>query len=56
MDQRECNAAYKVAGTLINWCTPGPREARTRKIDGRPDHFHHPFGLLPEHDGLPLSH
>ncbi|WP_436790698.1 tryptophan 7-halogenase [Yinghuangia sp. YIM S10712] len=56
MDQRECNAAYKVAGNLINWCTPGPREARTRKIDGRPDHFHHPFGLLPEHDGLPLSH
>ncbi|WP_447034981.1 tryptophan halogenase family protein [Streptomyces sp. DSM 118878] len=52
----ECNAAYKVAVKFINWSTPGKGEAHAREIDGRPDHFHHPFGLLPEHDGLPLSH
>ncbi|RBM18574.1 tryptophan halogenase family protein [Streptomyces sp. PT12] len=52
----ECNAAYKVAVKFVNWRTPGEGQAAARTIDGRPDHFYHPFGLLPEHDGVPLSH
>ncbi|MCT2593173.1 tryptophan 7-halogenase [Streptomyces sp. N2-109] len=52
----ECNAAFKVAVKFINWRTPGKGEAQARQLNGRPDHFHHPFGLLPEHDGVPLSH
>nr|6UL2_A Chain A, Tryptophan 6-halogenase [uncultured bacterium]6UL2_B Chain B, Tryptophan 6-halogenase [uncultured bacterium]6UL2_C Chain C, Tryptophan 6-halogenase [uncultured bacterium]6UL2_D Chain D, Tryptophan 6-halogenase [uncultured bacterium]8TTI_A Chain A, Tryptophan 6-halogenase [uncultured bacterium]8TTI_B Chain B, Tryptophan 6-halogenase [uncultured bacterium]8TTI_C Chain C, Tryptophan 6-halogenase [uncultured bacterium]8TTI_D Chain D, Tryptophan 6-halogenase [uncultured bacterium]8TT len=52
----ECNAAFKTAVKFINWRTPGPGEAKARTIDGRPDHFYHPFGLLPEHGQVPLSH
>jgi tryptophan halogenase len=52
----ECNASFKMAVKFINWRTPGPGEPHARVLNGRPDHFHHPFGILPEHEGLPLSH
>ena len=44
----ECNASFKVAVKFINWKTGG--------LNGKTDHFYHPFGLLPSHDGIPLSH
>jgi len=53
---RECNAAFKMAVKFVNWRTPGEGEAGSRQRDGRPDHFYHPFGLLPSHDQIPLSH
>ncbi|MFB4313838.1 tryptophan halogenase family protein [Actinomadura sp. 21ATH] len=53
---RECNAAFKTAVKFINWRTPGPGEAQAREYQGGTDHFYHPFGLLPERDGIPLSH
>jgi hypothetical protein len=53
---RECNASFKVAVKFINWRTPGPGSAQARSWDGRPDHFFHPFGLLPSQDQIPLSH
>ncbi len=53
---RECNASFKMAVKFINWRTPGPGQATAREWNGRPDVFHHPFGLLPSHDGVPLSH
>lgn len=43
-----CNAAFKVAVKFINWKTGG--------LDGKTDHFYHPFGLLPTCDNIPLSH
>jgi tryptophan 6-halogenase len=53
---RECNASFKTAVKFINWRTPGAGEAASRPIEGQKDHFYHPFGLLPNHDGIPLSH
>ncbi|AGM07919.1 tryptophan halogenase family protein [Amycolatopsis keratiniphila] len=53
---RECNASFKTAVRFVNWRTPGRGEAEARDLEGRPDHFFHPFGLLPTHDGVPLSH
>jgi hypothetical protein len=53
---RECNASYKMAVKFINWRTSGAGSATAREHEGRPDHFYHPFGLLPAHDQLPLSH
>lgn len=53
---RECNASFKMAVKFVNWRTPGAGEATAREFEGRPDHFYHPFGLLPEHDRIPLSH
>jgi len=53
---RECNAAFKIAVKFINWRTPGPGSATARQWHGRPDHFFHPFGLLPNQDQIPLSH
>ncbi|WP_437490660.1 tryptophan halogenase family protein [Sorangium sp. So ce1014] len=53
---RECNAAFKMAVKFINWRTPGEGAATSRPLDGRSDHFYHQFGLLPEHDHIPLSH
>ena len=44
----QCNAAFKVAVKFINWKTGG--------LDGKTDHFYHPFGLLPTCDNIPLSH
>jgi tryptophan halogenase len=43
-----CNAAFKTAVKFINWKTGG--------LNGKTDHFYHPFGILPECDGIPLSH
>lgn len=53
---RECNAGFKMAVKFINWRTPGEGQSTPRDIDGRPDQFHHPFGLLPDMDQIPLSH
>ena len=53
---RECNASFKMAVKFINWRTPGPGEPTVREIEGRSDHFYHPFGILPSHDHVPLSH
>lgn len=53
---RECNASFKVAVKFLNWRTPGAGQATARSYQGRPDHFFHPFGLLPSHDNVPLSH
>lgn len=55
---RECNASFKIAVKFINWRTPGAGAptARTIPNHGGPDQFYHPFGLLPEHDQIPLSH
>jgi hypothetical protein len=52
----ECNASFKMGIRFINWCTPGAGEAESRSYKGRADHFDHVFGLLPEHENLPLSH
>jgi tryptophan 6-halogenase len=53
---KECNASFKVGVKFINWRTPGPGSRVAREWRGRPDHFYHPFGLLPEQDQIPLSH
>lgn len=54
---RECNASFKLGVRFINWRTPGAGEARARRgAGGRPDHFDHLFGILPNHENLPLSH
>ena len=44
----QCNASFKTAVKFINWKTGG--------LQGKTDHFYHPFGLLPDCDGIPLSH
>nr|6IB5_A Chain A, Tryptophan 6-halogenase [Streptomyces albogriseolus]6IB5_B Chain B, Tryptophan 6-halogenase [Streptomyces albogriseolus] len=54
---RECNASYKMAIKFINWRTPGEGSPDPRTLDdGHTDTFHHPFGLLPSADQIPLSH
>ncbi|MFF1478049.1 tryptophan halogenase family protein [Streptomyces sp. NPDC058301] len=54
---QECNASFKMGIRFINWRTNGRGEASPRELpNGREDHFYHTFGLLPEHDGVPLSH
>lgn len=53
---RECEASFKMAVKFINWRTPGAGVACARDHDGRPDHFYHPFGLLPAEDQIPMSH
>jgi tryptophan halogenase len=52
----ECNGAFKTSIKFINWRSPGKGEAQSREMNGRPDYFYHLFGLLREHDGLPISH
>lgn len=52
----ECNGAYKQGVKFINWRTPGDGVPTGRPYGGRPDHFYHSFGQLPQHDLLPLSH
>lgn len=52
----ECNGSYKMSVKFINWRTPGEGQATSRMIDGRPDHFYHPFGHIPDQDQVPLSH
>lgn len=44
---RECNASIKGAVKFVNWRAPA---------NGASNHFYHPFGLLPNCDGVPLSH
>ncbi|GAA2806063.1 tryptophan halogenase family protein [Saccharopolyspora taberi] len=53
---RECNASFKTAVKFINWRTPGEGSPTAREWQGRPDHFYHPFGLLPSQEQIPLSH
>jgi tryptophan 6-halogenase len=53
---RECNASFKMAVKFLNWKTPGPGSATPRDWKGHSDHFYHPFGILPDHDRIPLSH
>lgn len=53
---RECNASYKMAVKFINWRTPGSGSPEPRSLGRRADAFHHPFGLLPSSDQIPLSH
>ena len=45
-----------MAVKFTNWRTAGPGTPQPRNIDGRPDTFHHPFGLLCDADQIPLSH
>lgn len=45
---RHCNAAFKVGIKFENWKKP--------RSHGTDDYFYHLFGLLPEVDGVPLSH
>lgn len=51
-----CNATFKLAVKFINWRTPGTPQPHARPYNGRSDQFHHPFGLLPAADRVPLSH
>jgi tryptophan 6-halogenase len=53
---RECNASFKMAVKFINWRTPGESQTVARRFGAVPDHFYHPFGLLPDCDQIPLSH
>lgn len=52
----ECNASFKAAVKFINWRSAGSSQPTARIVDGEPDQFHHPFGILPECDQVPLSH
>ncbi|MEW5848964.1 MAG: tryptophan halogenase family protein [Myxococcota bacterium] len=45
---RHCNAAFKTAVKFVNWRTP--------PAPGVTDHFYHTFGLVPNCDGIPLTH
>src|SRR6266700_6511900 len=42
----ECNASFKMGIKFINWRTGGEGQAQPRIVDGKPDYFHHVFGLL----------
>jgi Tryptophan halogenase len=53
---RKCNASYKMAIKFINWRTGGDGVPQPRATTGGSDHFYHTFGLLPYHEGVPLSH
>jgi tryptophan 6-halogenase len=53
---RECNASFKMGIKFINWRTPGAGQATGRPYEGGTDHYYHLFGLIPNHEGLPLSH
>src|SRR5256714_1150555 len=53
---RECNASYKMGIKFVNWRTPGEGVTDPRPMNGRTDHFYHLFGLLPDHEQVPLSH
>ncbi len=54
---RECNASFKMGVRFVNWHTAGAGEARPRpRAAGRPAQLDPLFGILPNHNGLPLSH
>ena len=52
---RECNASYKMGIKFVNWRTGGKGEPNPRPFRSSTDHFYHLFGLLPNHERLPLS-
>ncbi|HET6883277.1 MAG TPA: tryptophan halogenase family protein, partial [Pirellulales bacterium] len=52
----QCNASFKTAVKFINWRSPGPSQPVARSTNGLLDNFYHPFGILPDCDGIPLSH
>src|SRR5881398_237715 len=45
---RHCNASLKTAIKFVNWRGPA--------VNGVDNYFYHTFGVLPNHDGIPLSH
>jgi tryptophan 6-halogenase len=45
---RECNAAFKGAVKFVNW--------KSNPQAGERDHFYHPFGIVPNCEGVPLTH
>ncbi|MCX5410102.1 tryptophan 7-halogenase (plasmid) [Streptomyces sp. NBC_00335] len=54
---RKCDASFQMAVRFVNWRTEGEGEALARPLPSQgPDHFYHPFGLLPDYDQTPLSH
>ncbi|GLV75853.1 tryptophan halogenase family protein [Streptomyces hygroscopicus] len=54
---RECNASFKMGIRFINWRTDGRGRPEPRPLPGGgDDSFYHTFGLLPDHDQVPLSH
>src|SRR5687768_6197033 len=53
---RACNASFKMAVKFINWRSAGQADARPKALNGGTDHFYHPFGILPNHNHVPLSH
>ncbi len=60
---RQCNASFKTGVRFINWRTSGAGVAQPRQLaalgrgaDSASDHFYHPFGLLPSHDQIPITH
>jgi hypothetical protein len=52
---RECNASFKMGIKFINWRTGGPSSPHPRPMNDSTDHYYHLFGLLPNHERLPLS-
>ncbi len=44
---RRCNASFKGAVKFVNWRTT-PQGGKT--------HFYHPFGIIPNRGGVPLTH
>ncbi|MGH3886068.1 MAG: tryptophan halogenase family protein [Pseudonocardiaceae bacterium] len=52
----ECNASFKMGIKFINWCTGGDGRPDARVVGSDFDYYYHVFGLLAEHDRLPLSH
>lgn len=53
---RECNASYKMGIKFINWRSGGDSIPEPRPVGDTTDHYYHLFGLLPNHERLPLSH
>jgi tryptophan halogenase len=53
---RECNASFKMGIKFINWRTGGAGVPDPRRFGKSTDHYYHLFGLLPDHEQLPLSH
>jgi len=53
---RECNASFKMGVRFVNWRTEGDGVSEPRPLANGPDHFDHLFGLLRNHEQVPLSH
>lgn len=52
----ECNASFKMGIKFINWCTGGEGQPDARPMGNDFDYYYHLFGLLSQHNQLPLSH